>query len=303
MQQEKPVTGSFEQVATLIAGVIAAGFARIEESVRPDGTRESLRIVLGDDGAIRALYAAVVPERERLRARGAYREADNVLCATQRRAHTLGERSLSLGTNIYGWAIHDIMGSNIAGGAASRTARGATLEECIRYAVQACARAGTTLSFSPSILVTYGACGWEEAVILARGCGATDEQQAWLRATPERDAAARAAAEEASAKAAARRAFAQRVERLFSGCAGVARTSSWAGTGEATVVIDLRDDLQARVRVTEEGAVASLLRVDRRRSASRCLDSARSEGHPTLRGVQAMLLGMVRQGLSTEVAS
>jgi len=29
----------------------------------------------------------------------------------------------------------------------------------------------------------------------------------------------------------------------------------------------------------------------------------RREGHPTLRGVQALLLGMVRQGLSQEVAS
>lgn len=301
--QQQPVTGSFEQVAVLIAGVIAAGFARVEESLRGDGTRESLRLVLGDDGAIRALYAAVVPERERLRARGAYRDADDVLCRTQVRAHTLGERSLSLATNFYGWAIHDIMGSNIAGGRASQTARGATLEECVRWAVSACARAGTTLSISPLLLVAHGACSVQDAAALARGCGATDEQCAWIVATPERDAAARAAEAEASAKAAARREFAGRVERLFAGCSGIARTASWAGTSEAVVVVDLRDDLQARVRVTEAGAVASLLRVDRRRSASRCLANAASEGHPTLRGVQALLLGMVRQGLSAEVAS
>jgi len=301
--QQKPVTGSWENVAGVIAGVIAAGFARVEESLRSDGSRESIRLALGDADAIRALYAAVAPERERLRARGAYRDADEALCRVQRRAHTLGERSLSLATNIYGWAIHDVMGSNIGGGAASQTPRGATLEQCVQWAVQACARAGTTLSIDPALLVRHGACSWEHAAILARGCGATDEQQAWLLATPEREAQARAASAEAYRQANARQEFARRVETLFRGCAGVARTSSWAGVGEATVVIDLRGDLQARVRVSEEGAVASLLRVDRRRSASRCLANATSEGHPTLRGVQALLLDMVRQGLSAEVAS
>jgi len=303
MRQEQPVTGSWTSVVSLLQGIIAAGFARVEERVR-EGRRESLSLVFGDDEAIRRLYEGVAPERERLRSLGAYRAADEVLCGTQRRAHTLGERSLSLATNGYGWAVHDIMGSNIAGGRASQTARGATLEECVRYAASACARAGTTLSIHPSILVAYGACSWAQAADLARSCGATDEQQAWILATPEREEQARREATERAAKAATRRAFAGRVERLFRDCSGIARTSSWAGHDEATVVVDLRSGLVASVRVREDGAVASLLRVERARSASQCIATQASEGHPTLRGVQALLLGMVRQGLSqAEVAS
>lgn len=179
--QQQPVTGCWTSVVALVSGVVGAGFARIEERVHK-GRREALSIVLGDDAAIRALYASAEAARCRAREGGGPRAADEVLCRTQLRAHAMGERSLSLATNMYGWAIHDIMSSNIAGGRAAQTARGATLEECLRYAVAATARAGTTLSLDPATLVQYGACSWADAASLAALCGATVDQQAWLRA-------------------------------------------------------------------------------------------------------------------------
>jgi len=301
--QQKPVTGSWTSVVSLVNSVALAGFARVEERVE-NGQRAALYIVLGDDAAVRALYASAEAERCRARELGGGRAADEVLCRTQLRSHAMGERSLSLGTNVYGWAIHDIMGSNIAGGRASQTVRGATLEGCIRYAVEATARAGTTLRLDPAMLAAYDAAGWDEIVALAALCGATDEQQAWLAATPERAAEARRVAAERYARQQARQGFAKRAEALFAGCRGIRKTSSWAGADEATVVVSLRNGLTVIAVAREDGAAARLVRgADAARGLHVNLAVERREGHPTLRGVQALLLGMVRQGLSQEVAS
>ena len=49
--------------------------------------------------------------------------------------------TLSIGTNIYGWAVHDFMGSNIRGGRASVSDRGMSLADCIDLALT-CIAAG-----------------------------------------------------------------------------------------------------------------------------------------------------------------
>ena len=297
---QQPVTGSWASAVALVRSVVLAGFARVEERVH-EGRREALYIVLGDDAAVRALYASAEAARCRAREGVGPRAADEVLSRTQLRAHAMGERSLSLATNVYGWAIHDVMGSNIAGGRAAQTARGATLEECIRYAVQACARAGTTLRLYPEMLVQHGACAWDEAISLATLCGATDEQQSWLRATPDREAEARRGVAERAERQKARLAFAEAAEALVAGCAGVAKTQSWATSDEAVISIRLGNGLVVTAAVREDAASARLAQRDNDRGRNIAVE--RREGHPTLRGVQSMLLGMVRKGLSAEVAS
>lgn len=100
--------------------------------------------VFTDMSAYRALMAQCDAEREKL----LYgRERDNVLCRYQMRADAMGTRFLSLGSNIYGWAIHDIMGSNIRGGRASITPRGWDLAQCIAHGCELAQAKNVEFSF------------------------------------------------------------------------------------------------------------------------------------------------------------
>ena len=58
-------------------------------------------------------------------------DVTKALCAWQLRSYG-AYKDISLGTNFYGYAVHDYMGANIRGGRASITARGISLTEAIK---------------------------------------------------------------------------------------------------------------------------------------------------------------------------
>ncbi len=57
-------------------------------------------------------------------------DVTKALCAWQLRSYG-AYKDISLGTNFYGYAVHDYMGANIRGGRASITARGISLARAI----------------------------------------------------------------------------------------------------------------------------------------------------------------------------
>ena len=74
------------------------------------------------------------------RDRSMIESSSSALCKWQLRAYPT-YRSLHIGTNIYGWAVHDFMGSNIRGGRASMTPRGMSLAGCVDIALKCIAGA------------------------------------------------------------------------------------------------------------------------------------------------------------------
>lgn len=77
------------------------------------------------------------------------RERDRILCAFQR--DTYGrDTQLTLGTNIYGWAVHDVLKSNLCGGRAAITPRGFSRQQAIEYGCEMAKEEGTRFQFGRS---------------------------------------------------------------------------------------------------------------------------------------------------------
>ena len=98
----------------LIARILAAGLTRHESGGFLIGSTEG-----------------AMADRDR----SMIESSSSALCKWQLRAYPT-YMSLSIGTNIYGWAVHDFMGSNIRGGRASVSPRGMSLTGCVDLALK-----------------------------------------------------------------------------------------------------------------------------------------------------------------------
>ena len=107
----------------LIARILAAGLTRHEGGGFQIGSTEG-----------------AMADRERSMIESGSLRGSAALCKWQLGAYPT-YKTLSIGTNIYGWAVHDFMGSNIRGGRASVSPRGMSLAGCIDLALT-CIAAG-----------------------------------------------------------------------------------------------------------------------------------------------------------------
>ncbi len=145
-------TGSTDAIA---ASIKAAGYA-----VR----REMLRVGTAPDRD--AHWAKFDAEKELF----SLYQRNELLCRYQ--AGAPGSE-LSLGSNMYGWAVHDIMGSNLRGGRASISPRGYSLEQAIAHGCEiATAQRNTTFDIAVSRL--------PDAVLMALGLKEIDAHTAML---------------------------------------------------------------------------------------------------------------------------
>ena len=171
--EAKPVVGNWANIVAAIRAMVAAGLCRVENFTT---------IIVGDDSAVRAYYAQMTAEREALRERGLFGEADKLLCFYQERSGSVKEAPYSLHTNIYGWAMGSLFLANLYGGRVAITDRGATLEECVRLGCDMARTKGTTLTFDVLALGVHT----EQAAELLVVAGGTAEGEARVQAEPAR---------------------------------------------------------------------------------------------------------------------
>jgi hypothetical protein len=203
------VTGSIENVIVMLRMMAAASLLRVEHISRAHGY-ETVKVIVGDDSAVRAYYEQMQRERDSLReqaiqasaageharAQTLFRQSDELLCRYQERSACVNERPFSLSDNIYGWCVGSMLLMNLGHNTRfAWTRRGATLEECVRWGCEGAGTKGTTFEFSMEQLPI----SIEDRVALVKEWGGSDDACAFLRMLPEREAEkARKAAETAN---------------------------------------------------------------------------------------------------------
>ena len=97
---------------------------------------DGVRLTVGSTEARRADFDALRADFREKHPNASGAQETEVLCKWQLDNYGRKFRSLSLGSNIYGLAVQDYMGSNIRGGRSSVTARGASLARCLEVLLE-----------------------------------------------------------------------------------------------------------------------------------------------------------------------